>query len=63
MILRRGRHLIVSDDRPNTLDEPQHLVALASVEDNGLGADLTIVREAPYRQQQFPSSYPTWLQI
>src|SRR5437667_3756170 len=41
----RGGHWIVSDVLPNALEEPQHLVELASVEDDDLGEDLTVVWE------------------
>lgn len=41
----RGQHWVVSDVRPNALDEPQHLVELASVDDDDLGRDLTVVWE------------------
>src|SRR5262249_12060868 len=41
----RGQHWVVSVVRPNAHDEPQHLVELTSVEDDGLGEDLTVVWE------------------
>jgi hypothetical protein len=41
----RGRHWIVSDVLANALEEPQHLVELTSVEDDGLGEGLTVVWE------------------
>jgi hypothetical protein len=41
----RGQHWVVSDVLPNALDEPQHLVELISIEDDGLGEELAVVWE------------------
>jgi hypothetical protein len=41
----RGRHWVVSDVLPSTLEpeRPQNLVDLTSVEDDGLGDELTVI--------------------
>lgn len=41
----RGQHWVVSAVVPNAHSEPQHLVELTSVEDDGLGEDLAVVWE------------------
>src|SRR2546422_197627 len=43
----RGRHWVVGDVLPNALESerPQHLVDLVSVEDDGLGEDMSVVWE------------------